>query len=1059
MASESPGADKRAHSAKYVVNAYGVQGMQIGDHNVQHNFLAGDYAVPSADDRVEASCQQESARDIERAAGGLHLAGQITDRAFLGIHPAIPLPEGADPSLSPDFPSYVTRDIDADLRNWITAHLHTGGFLLLVGPAAAGKTRCAYELIRESLPEWPIFMPSTADQLAAYAGADPHPSKLLVWLNDTHNFLGPAGLTPITIRRLLARPYPVIIIGTTWPRYYDAFTACAKATKASTLNQHDRDAEITDPNRGSREILTVLAHRYDLPAAFSQSEHQHARSLAPHDPRIAEALTHTDTPNIAETLAAAPDLKSRWLTTDNPFGAAVITAAATARRCGHPEPLPATVIKGLAQAALTPAQRAEIGSKWFSASLEWARQPVRGKAAPLTPQATTPGRIDGDHVSDVLVQHANQHSAAPWHDIPEPIWLTLIALATAQACRHIADTRQPQRNSDLSPITETALRKAVATGESIDTLNLGLFLHKRSSAEAELLYRKAADDGNIQAMHNLGDLLNERGDAATAGQWWRRAAESGDSRSMDHLGNFFNKRGEFAEAEHWWRKAADAGDIGALYDLGKLFHERNNITEAELWWHKIAQSESAYAMHLYGDMLDKIRGQTAQAEHWWHKAADKGNADAMFHLGNLSRDRGDTTKAEQWWRKAADLGDTSAMHHLADLLDEQADAAEAERWWRRAAEAGESNAMCHLALLLKKRGNTAEAERWWRKAADLGDTTAMGGLGFLFFEREDAAGAEQWWRKGADKGDTLIMTFLASLLDRRGDVAEAERWWRHAAEAGESAAMSHLAILLRKRGDAAGAEQWWRKAADKGDANAMINLASLLDEEGDAAGAEQWWRKAADKGDANAMINLASLLDEEGDAAGAEQWWRKAADKGDANAMTLLGILLFQRGDADEAEQWSRKAADKGDANAMTLLGILLFQRGDADEAEQWLHRTADQGSVTAMHHLGDLFFGRGDTAEAEQWWRHAAEAGESAAMSHLAILLRKRGDAAGAEHWCRGAADQGNVTAMHHLADLLDEQGDAAGAGQWRRKAAEMRHQNHDVSREPDSLRNVDTP
>ena len=52
--------------------------------------------------------RRDHARELERAVGGrdkgLPSAGEITDRALLGIHPSIPLPPGAGPSLSPDLP-------------------------------------------------------------------------------------------------------------------------------------------------------------------------------------------------------------------------------------------------------------------------------------------------------------------------------------------------------------------------------------------------------------------------------------------------------------------------------------------------------------------------------------------------------------------------------------------------------------------------------------------------------------------------------------------------------------------------------------------------------------------------------------------------------------------------------------------------------------------------------------------------------------------------------------------------------------------------------------------
>src|SRR5262249_25048000 len=152
--------------------------------------------------------RQDKAQELERQVGGrskgLPYAGEIIDRALIGIHPSIPLPIGADASLSRELPLYVPRDIDADLRAWITAHYDSGGFLLLVGSAAAGKTRCAYELVHDMLADWPMFMPSTSSQLAEYVQANSGYSKLVVWLNETQKFLGTDGLDAATVRRVLA---------------------------------------------------------------------------------------------------------------------------------------------------------------------------------------------------------------------------------------------------------------------------------------------------------------------------------------------------------------------------------------------------------------------------------------------------------------------------------------------------------------------------------------------------------------------------------------------------------------------------------------------------------------------------------------------------------------------------------------------------------------------------------------------------------------------------------------------------------------------------------------
>jgi TPR repeat protein len=622
--------------------------------------------------------RQDRVRELEHVVGGrakgLPTAGEITDRALLGIHPSIPLPSGADPSLSPDLPLYIPRDVDADLRAWITAHRESGGFLLLVGPATSGKSRSAYELVHDMLADWPMFMPSTSTQLTEYFDADPTLERLVVWLNDTQKFLGPDGLTAATVHRILASSRRVIIIGTIWPRDYDSLTS----SPGTDLRDADQDTRLGDANQDSREILTMFAYRKDLLPGFSRPELDRAESLATRDPRIAEATNETVSPNLVETLAAAPDLISRWLNAADPYGAAVITAAVIARRCGHPEPIPADILESLAETVLTPADRGRAAVQWFQAALAWARAPVRGSAAPLTPQAATPGIILGDQVSDILVQHAAREQSAPGHNIPEATWLLLIEKATPQACLDIASVAYRQRKTHRSRITERAIRKAATTGSASAMYNLGVVLSERGNdSEAEEWLRKAADAGDALAMAGLGILRGKHGNDSEAEGWFRKAADAGNTYGMFRLGLGLARQRNYGGAEEWLRKAANAGHVGAIACLGLVLVAEGNDSEAEEWLRKAADAGDANAMTILGELFSRQRNY-GEAEEWWRKAADAGDANAMYRLGRALRKRGSDGEAEEWWRKAATAGNSDASSALAILLREHGSDGDAE---------------------------------------------------------------------------------------------------------------------------------------------------------------------------------------------------------------------------------------------------------------------------------------------------------------------------------------------------------------------------------------------
>jgi hypothetical protein len=88
------------------------------------------------------------------SGGELPRVVDVTDRALLGLHPAIALPSGTKARLSADMPTYVARDIDPEVRAAVAPVTTKGGFLLLLGTAADGKTHCLYEAVRAVLPNW-----------------------------------------------------------------------------------------------------------------------------------------------------------------------------------------------------------------------------------------------------------------------------------------------------------------------------------------------------------------------------------------------------------------------------------------------------------------------------------------------------------------------------------------------------------------------------------------------------------------------------------------------------------------------------------------------------------------------------------------------------------------------------------------------------------------------------------------------------------------------------------------------------------------------------------------
>ncbi|GAA4251854.1 hypothetical protein [Dactylosporangium darangshiense] len=139
---------------------------------------------------------------------------ESTARIEMDVHPSVELPEGADPGLSAYFPEYVARDLDDDIRAWIRSRKASGGFIVLVGDAAAGKTRMLYEAPRHEVPSWQMLCPDGA-QVHALAQSEAGLAPAVLWLDDVETYIGAGMLTGVTLKRLISRPgQPVLVAAT-----------------------------------------------------------------------------------------------------------------------------------------------------------------------------------------------------------------------------------------------------------------------------------------------------------------------------------------------------------------------------------------------------------------------------------------------------------------------------------------------------------------------------------------------------------------------------------------------------------------------------------------------------------------------------------------------------------------------------------------------------------------------------------------------------------------------------------------------------------------------------
>ena len=118
---------------------------------------------------------------------------------------------------------------------------------------------------------------------------------------------------------------------------------------------------------------------------------------------------------------------------------------------------------------------------------------------------------------------------------------------------------------------------------------------KGDYATAMRLWRPLADQGNVYAQNNLGDMYGAGEgvpqDYAQAVAWFRKAADQGFANAQYNLGNMYaNGLGvpqDYAQAVAWFRKAADQGHVSAQFNLGVAYEFGQGVPQdyiqAHMW--------------------------------------------------------------------------------------------------------------------------------------------------------------------------------------------------------------------------------------------------------------------------------------------------------------------------------------------------------------------------------------------------------------------------------------------------------------------------------------------
>ncbi|MCF0086465.1 MULTISPECIES: helix-turn-helix domain-containing/SEL1-like repeat protein [unclassified Streptomyces] len=753
---------------------------RLGRTTVQEAFRPGG-RVPSALTVAALSGKlglpDEQLLELRRAAAGESGPVSLRDEGLgkeigqwdphdLEVHPAGTPTVTASSSVRAQraLPGYVRRAHDQVLAEAVGEAMEgRSRMLVLVGSSSTGKTRACWEVVQPLAAAgwrlWHPYDPTRAE--AALADLDRVTPRTVVWLNEAQHYLGhlQAGeRIAAALHTLLTQAdrVPVLVLGTLWSEYADAYTALPQIGKP-------------DPHSRVRELLT--GRTLTIPDTFDEEALRAASALAQGGDRfMKDALTRAHTHGrVTQDLAGAPELVRRYEHGTPPVKA-LLQVAMDARRFGVGLHLPQAFLIDAATDYLTDDDYDQLVEDWAETAFADLARPVHGKQAPLRRTST-------------------RHPCLPTTaktPVPEPGLVFRLADYLEQHGRTTRRTLCPPAS-----FWHAAHKHLVRPD---DLANLAAAAEDRYRLQwTHHLRLRAAEAGNAKALLYVAKLRAAAGDAEGAaaiyGQVsqtvYRQVAEAGDTRALHDLAQFLGEIGHLSGARAFYQQAADAGDTDALISLAQMREHEGDWEGAEVVFRQAAAVGSSRALIYLGRMHTKT-GDTESAKSVFQQAADSGNAEALLCLAGTYETSGDLEGAKALYRQAAEAGVAGALTDMACAMSEAGDAQGAEAVLREAASGdGGGRALFCLAELRARSGDVEGAEVIYREAADAGDVDAQLVLAArLLAGPGGRAAAEDLLRPAADAGFPRVLFYLAEMRMETGNREGAEAAYRQTADAG-----------------------------------------------------------------------------------------------------------------------------------------------------------------------------------------------------------------------------------------------------------------------------------
>ncbi|MEV5978342.1 hypothetical protein [Streptomyces sp. NPDC052114] len=936
------------------------------------------------------------------------------DATALGVHRVI---DTAAPTadLTPQ-PPYLLREHDTALRHAVSGAADGRSRLaVLVGGSSTGKTRACFEALALLGPEWRLWRPPSADDLAAGLAGRPRLPRTVVWLDETQRCLTSSAEDPAAraLQSLLDDPArgPVLVLGTLWPEHHKELTGHGAHPAARLLK--DRQIHLTDTGFRTASEADVMAAVAD-------------------DPRLAEAFT-AGRDQATQYLAGGRELVARYEST--PETRALVDAAVDAARLGR--------VRDVTEAFLAPAAWALLPEPyvrtrppdwpegWFRRALTDAGEPCRGVPGPLTTLGTAPDEPSPDVRTYQLADYLAQRVAAERRLLCPPDAWWEAAGRHVSAPRHLLALAEAARARGRYRVSALLAQRALDADPSVRAHDLLVVLHHGAGhpARAARVAEQALAQGDEHPALVLAELLRAQGDVDQAVVWQRRAAAGAADKeaAWDALAATLLASGDVEGAmragEHLprWRLGAFTHDLGAAGHGARALAFARRLAAEGRTEALVAVAKGHEAEGRLQDAIDLL-----------DEPDRLDSARAYEYLTDLREEAGDPRGAEDAGRRAA------GEHRYGKALKRLA--------WRRA-EAGDPRGAGHAMLALASCPDWG----WWALVAST-----------YFFEAKApeaaAAAAERAVAGGWPEG----WVQLAHLAAHRGDLSGVERALAQATATEDGDVWEALGDFHQDQGRVEEADAAYRRAIGLGRHSAYDDLAALWHDAGDLTRRDDVISEALAAGRVGSLRPLPEFFADADDHATARAQALRAVEHGDEGAGLFLTRRWLQVDRTADALALAKDLTLLGHDQALNELVQVRWEASDFTTVIDAVEFVRGAGGTEERLIVGYLAAAHAATGAAEAFERTLKALRSSAPLLHAGELCEQRGLRAEALAAYEGARAHGDGRALPALARLHADDPPRARALLHRAvdagapNALELLVAHHESARDPAAARRV---